>query len=125
MDLRPSVLLSHVRGRHVLTLAAVVLLAYFLWHGLHGKYGLLAWRENTRTLEARVAELEALKAEHDALERRVEGLRGPIDPDLLDEQARRSLSLVGPLDVIILMDERGLPRASDPAEAVGPGPGGP
>jgi hypothetical protein len=28
-----------------------------------------------------------------------------LDPDLIDELARRHLSLAGPLDVIILLDE--------------------
>jgi cell division protein FtsB len=28
-----------------------------------------------------------------------------LDPDLIDELARRQLSLAGPLDVIILLDE--------------------
>jgi cell division protein FtsB len=96
----------------------MALLVYFGWHAVDGRYGLLAWRDYRLQLEASQAELAALEAERLVLERRVAGLKGAIDPDLLDEYARRSLSLVGPLDVIILLDE------DDRSELARPGPDG-
>ena len=102
---RPSRLLARCRGRHAWTLAAAALLVYFGWHALEGRYGLLAWHEYQLELQAKQAELAALRAERQRLERRVAGLRDAIDPDLLDEYARKTFSLVGPLDVIILLDD--------------------
>jgi cell division protein FtsB len=47
-----------------------------------------------------------VRAERQALEDKVRRLRpDSLDPDLIDELARRHLSLAGPLDVIILLDE--------------------
>ena len=56
-------------------------------------------------LEASRQELERLRAEREALEGKVVRLRNDsLDPDLIDELARKELSLVEPLDVIILLD---------------------
>jgi cell division protein FtsB len=96
---------SRLRRRHGLTLIAVGLLAYFAYHAVNGSRGLLAWQQYGQELAAAQAELERLRAERAALEHKVARLRhDSLDPDLLDELARRSLSLVDPLDVIILLD---------------------
>jgi cell division protein FtsB len=67
--------------------------------------GLFAWREVNAELEASRHELESLRAERQGIERRVMRLRhNSLDPDLIDELARKELSFVEPLDVIILLD---------------------
>ena len=74
------------------------LAAYFGYHAVNGSRGLFAWREVDAKLEATRQDLESLRAERQALEGRVERLRhDSLDPDLIDELARKELSLVEPL----------------------------
>jgi cell division protein FtsB len=93
--------------QHWLALVGLGLAAYFGYHAVNGSRGLFAWREFDAELEATRQELESLRAERQNLERRVERLRhDSLDPDLIDELARKELSFVEPLDVIILLDGR-------------------
>ena len=92
--------------RHWLAVFAYGLALYFGYHALSGSRGLLAWQELSRKLEATRQELADLRAERRELENKVGRLRSSsLDSDLIDELARRNLSLVDPLDVIILLDE--------------------
>jgi cell division protein FtsB len=89
----------------------VGLAAYFGYHALTGSRGLLAWRDLNAELASTRQELEALRAERTALAQKVSRLRHDgLDPDLIDELARRQLSLADPLDVIILLDEGAMSR---------------
>jgi cell division protein FtsB len=100
-----------VERRHWLVLFAYGLAIYFGYHALSGSRGLLAWQELNRELEATQQELADLRAERADLEHKVSRLRpDSLDPDLIDEVARRNLSLVEPLDVIILLPPAGEPR---------------
>lgn len=100
--------LRQLRGRHWLLLSAYGLAIYFGYHAVVGSRGLLAWRQLNRDIAASEQELAAVRAERQALEEKVRRLRpGSLDPDLIDELARRHLSLAEPLDVIILLDEEG------------------
>jgi cell division protein FtsB len=84
----------------------VGLAAYFGYHALTGSRGLLAWRDLNAELASTRQELDALRAERTALAEKVARLRHDgLDADLIDELARRQLSLADPLDVIILLDE--------------------
>ena len=97
-----------LQGRHWLVLFAYGLAVYFGYHAVVGSRGLLAWRQLNQDIAATEQELAAARAERQALEEKVGRLRpGALDPDLIDELARRRLSLAGPLDVIILLDEDG------------------
>ena len=94
-----------LRRRHWAALLGLSLAAYFGYHAVSGSRGLLAWQEVTAALEASRGELQAVRAGRAALEGRVVRLRrDSLDPDLIDELARRELSFVAPLDVIILRD---------------------
>jgi cell division protein FtsB len=89
----------------------VGLAAYFGYHALTGSRGLLAWRDLNAQLASTRQELEALRAERTALAQKVSRLRHDgLDPDLIDDLARRQLSLADPLDVIILLDEGAMSR---------------
>jgi cell division protein FtsB len=89
-----------------LVVAGVALAAYFGYHAVTGSRGLLAWRDLNAELASTRQELDALRAERVALAKKVARLRHDgLDPDLIDELARRQLSLADPLDVIILLDE--------------------
>ena len=100
-----------LRRQHWAALLGLSLAAYFGYHAVNGSRGLFAWQQVTMDLEASRQELERLRAEREALEGRVVRLRrDSLDPDLIDELARKELSLVEPLDVIILLDGDDRPR---------------
>jgi cell division protein FtsB len=89
-----------------LVVLGVGLATYFGYHALTGSRGLLAWRDLNGELASTRQDLEALRAERAALAQNVARLRHDgLDADLIDELARRQLSLADPLDVIILLDE--------------------
>lgn len=76
---------------------------YFAYHAFHGDHGLLAYAQ----VQARVATLEddraVLEARKQALELRVQAMRSnALDGDLVDEQARQTLGLIGPQDRILI-----------------------
>ncbi len=82
---------------------AAAFLAYFGFHLVHGSYGLRA----KTGFEAEKTRLEAIlkeeRARRESLERRIALLRdGSIERDMLDEQARRALNVVGPDEVVLL-----------------------
>jgi cell division protein FtsB len=100
--------LHGLQGRHWLVVVAYGLAVYFGYHAVVGSRGLLAWRQLNRDIEATEQQLAAVRAERQELEDKVRRLRpGSLDPDLIDELARRRLSLAEPLDVIILLDQEG------------------
>jgi cell division protein FtsB len=77
--------------------------AYFAYNLVGGERGLVAWTNLSQALAEARDQAATVKAERQALERRVAMLQPQhIEPDLLDEQARAALNLVGPNDVVIL-----------------------
>jgi cell division protein FtsB len=75
---------------------------YFAWHAVHGARGLDARAERLRQIDIARAELGKAEGERDAMERRVDGLRGDhIDRDQLDERARALLNMVGKDEIVI------------------------
>jgi cell division protein FtsB len=90
---------------------ATAVLVYFGYHALHGRYGLLAWMDRSRELEAARHELGRLADERAGLERRVRAFqRDAIDPDLLEEELRK-LGYVRPNEIIILQSPPEAPKA--------------
>jgi cell division protein FtsB len=75
---------------------------YFVWHAVHGERGLIARDvRQERIREARL-ELAGVQAELDAVERRVQGLRGDrLDRDQLDERARQLLNMVDKDEIVV------------------------
>lgn len=92
------------RGLRVLILPAVFIAVggYFIWHAKHGERGLLARdQRQLQITEARV-ELDRVRAEQQAMERRVQALRGDrLDRDQLDERARQLLNMVGRDEIVV------------------------
>jgi cell division protein FtsB len=105
MELRDEIRRSarHVAGPAV----GILVVGYFLVHMVQGDRGILAWvsiRQQIARAEARLAVVEAERAR---LERHVALLRSErLDPDMLDEQARRVLGLVGPRDIVVFEGPR-------------------
>ena len=94
-----------------LVVLGIGLATYFGYHALTGSRGLLAWRDLNAELESTRQQLDAVRAERTALAEKVARLRHDgLDTDLIDELARRQLSLADPLDVIILLDEGTMSR---------------
>ncbi len=101
----PFELRMRLRWQHWLLVIGIGLAAYFGYHAVNGSRGLLAWQNLSVEVDLAERQLAGLEAERTLLERKVGRLRSSsLDPDLLDEEARRSLSLVAPQDVIILLD---------------------
>jgi cell division protein FtsB len=96
-----------VRARDVLFPAlGVSAVLYFAYHGINGDRGLLAWRELEKRVEGARASLDGTRGEREALERRVKLLYSEkLDPDMLDEWARRLLNYGRPGEIVILLDE--------------------
>lgn len=94
-----------LKRRARIMIAPAVFLAitgYFGWNATQGDRGLVAYAERQELLRQVVADQDAAKAERDAWETRVAGLRARhLDPDTLDERARAMLNLAEPSDVIV------------------------
>ena len=83
-----------------------VVVVYFAYHTVQGDRGLIAWmRMKSEVVQAEQA-LTALKDQEQALEHRVRLLRSDsLDPDMLDEQARRMLNMVRPDEMVVILPE--------------------
>ena len=102
---------GQLKGRWPAVVVTVVL-AYFGYHALHGRYGFLAWIDTSRDLEAARRELAQVRGERELLQRDVQAFqRDSIDRDLLEEELRK-LGYVKPNEVIIL--RRDEPPAKTP-----------
>jgi cell division protein FtsB len=81
----------------------IALTGYFAHHLVGGDRGLLAWLRLTREIRAENDKLESLRAEHAALDLKVKNLTpNHLDPDLLDERVRATLSLAAPNEIVII-----------------------
>jgi len=79
----------------------ISLVAYFAYHLVQGDRGLLAWMQLSQQIRQARITLAAIRAEEEPKARRVGLLRDRIDRDLLDEEARATLNLGGPNEVVI------------------------
>ncbi len=78
------------------------IVGYFVYHSIEGDRGLTAYVRLTERLAEAHAQLDEVQAERQTLERRVKLLRTDnLDPDMLDEQARRILNYVRPDEIVI------------------------
>lgn len=93
------------RGRHIVgPFLGVCLLLYFVYHAVQGERGLMAWARVSKDLESTQAALLASRAEQHRLEAQVRLLRpDSLDRDMLDEQARRMLNVVGPGEKVVVL----------------------
>jgi cell division protein FtsB len=83
-------------------LLAIMFLGYFGYHAFTGSYGL--WSLDRLGVEAETlkAQLETLKAERAEIERQVAFLKpDSLDADVIDTEARTSLNLLRPDEVVI------------------------
>ena len=84
-----------------LYLMAAGIIGYFAINAYTGRNGLAAQQELDQEMVNLTRELGRLKSERAELERHVSLLRPEhIDPDMLEERARRQLNYVNPRDVL-------------------------
>ena len=77
---------------------------------VQGERGVLGWIERSAEVERTSAEVAALAAERQKLERRVSQLRSDnLDLDLLDQEARRRLNLGHPDEEVLFLDDPAQP----------------
>lgn len=83
-------------------LLLALVLFYLAFHAVSGERGLYAWFREARKLEALKAELASTTAQREDYERNIALLKsGGIDPDMLDEQVRRTLGFSAPDEVVV------------------------
>jgi cell division protein FtsB len=76
---------------------------YFAWSATHGDHGLQSFAYRESQLRDAQADQAKAQAELEVWERRVAGLRtSRLDPDTLDQQARATLNLADPNDVVVM-----------------------
>lgn len=86
---------------------AALVIGYFAFQGYHGDYGLLAQRAYEQQLGDLMLERDALRRERAYWEHRVSLLRADrLDPDLLEELARRDLGFAKSNDLVLLQPPR-------------------
>jgi cell division protein FtsB len=87
-----------------LYVGSALLIGYFWINAYSGNLGLRA-KEDLNQQEADLSrELEAVKSERQAWDRRVTLLRpAAVDPDTLDERARAQLDFVHPRDLVMMI----------------------
>jgi|GEM_PF-3105932 len=103
-------IVEFLRASRRAILPAIIALAtlYFGLYAVYGPKGFGVLDERERALALATAELDLLEEDRLALERRVRLLNGKaIDPDLLEEEARRVLNRAHPDEVVVLMPAAG------------------
>ena len=91
------------RRQTLVLLLCLLLTSYFGYHAIKGKHGLEAYAELTLRSEKLSGELKTLEAMRSDLERDVALLDDKaLDPDYLDETARRVAGFARPGDIVIL-----------------------
>ncbi|HWK87560.1 MAG TPA: septum formation initiator family protein [Xanthobacteraceae bacterium] len=87
----------------LLHLAALALIGYFAFHAYHGNYGLNARKGYEADIERLTRQRDDLRNEREEWSRRVALLRPQsIDPDTVEELARRDLGFAYPNDLVKL-----------------------
>jgi cell division protein FtsB len=104
------VVLREMRRRARVLIAPVLGLAaagYFAYHLVEGDRGLLAWLRLNHELRVAQDDLAAVDGDRMALDHRVADMRPDhVDPDLLDEEVRRTLDLARPDEIVIIHPAR-------------------
>jgi cell division protein FtsB len=98
---RPLVLIKRVAAPAL----GLVIIGYFVASAVVGDNGVLSWGEYRKAKVERQAELDQLKAEEARLAHRSQLLNPKAtDPDLAEEEVKRSLGTVRPDEVIVPLE---------------------
>lgn len=87
----------------ILSAFAACIVGYFLYHTVQGDHGWMAMLRLKNEVGAAQSDLSQLQKEHQDLDHRIHLLRPEsMDPDLLDEQSRKTLNYSKPDEIVIL-----------------------
>lgn len=93
------------------TIFFVALIFYFSYHAINGKRGIIAFFQLTQAITAKQNKLDSLKLERVTIERKVSLMRSEsLDPDLLDEQARKILGYAGPNEKVYILNQNNITK---------------
>lgn len=93
---------SRFYGRLIVPAITVCFMSYFIYHSIHGDYGLIAGERFAAHKALNERKLEKLVAEREAREKHVKMLSdGSLMKDALDEHARYALNLLKPDEIVI------------------------
>lgn len=106
----------HIKMKQIaFPLIAACISAYFLYHGVNGERGLIAWQQYNQQIKTAQAELDKVLIDRAQLEKRVALLsNNKLDMDMLDERARAMLNFAAPDERVIFL------KNSAPANAAVP-----
>lgn len=92
------------RTRHtIFSLIGAMIVGYFLYHTIQGDHGWFAMLRLQNEVKTTDANLKKLQQEHKDLSQREQKMKpASMDPDLLDEEARKTLNYSKPNEIIIL-----------------------
>ncbi|UXN04403.1 MULTISPECIES: FtsB family cell division protein [unclassified Bartonella] len=94
------------RSRFILPIITVAVLSYFGYHIYHGEYGLYSRENVDEHIMVLNSELHKLETQRQTMELKVSLLRdGEIEKDMLDEWARRNLSVSNPNELTIITSQ--------------------
>jgi len=87
----------------VASVIGACIVGYFLYHTVEGERGWVAQMHLQNQVQTAQDTLARLRQEHEALDHRVHLMRPEtLDPDLLDEESRKTLNYSKPNEIIIL-----------------------
>jgi len=87
----------------ILSVLAACIVAYFIYHTIQGDRGWLEMLRLKNQVNTAQNDLLRLQKERRDLDHRVHLLRSDsLDPDLLDEQSRKTLGYTKPDEIVIL-----------------------
>lgn len=87
----------------IASVVGACIVGYFLYHTIEGERGWVAQMRLQNEVDTAKDTLTTLQKEHETLDHRVHLMRPEtLDPDLLDEQARKTLNYSKPDEIVIL-----------------------
>ena len=92
-------------GKQLTTMLILLsLVGYFIYHAMQGKHGLHSRVGLKKRLAALEQELQILRKERKKYQHYIQLMQNDkIDPDILDEKARKILNLAHPSDIVIML----------------------
>jgi len=90
-------------GQTILSVLAACIVAYFIYHTIQGDHGWMAMLRLKNEVSTAEDNLSQLQKEHQDLDHRIQLIKPEsLDPDLLDEESRKSLNYTKPNEIVIL-----------------------
>lgn len=94
-------------SRILQSLFLTLVVIYFSYHILQGRYGLIAWQRLNQLLTERQDYLAQLSAKKEKLQKKLILINSKVDLDLIEEEARRSLGFHKENELVVLRKNPG------------------